>query len=67
MKDIFDKFVVKINQAEAAIEARNKAGAMGNKKYLSRNPAEGGMKYTLMLPSSEQGVTMRGVPYSISI
>eukprot|EP00878_Enallax_costatus_P000173 GHUV01000226.1.p1 GENE.GHUV01000226.1~~GHUV01000226.1.p1 ORF type:complete len:319 (+),score=85.28 GHUV01000226.1:3-959(+) len=67
VKEIFEKFTAQIKQAETKIKARNAAGAAGDKRFLTRNPKEGGWHYTLMQPSSEEGMTLMGIPYSISI
>jgi lipoxygenase len=63
VKAVFDSFVADIQKnVEPEIDRRNADPA-----NVSRNPATGGMRYTLLYPSSDPGVTMQGVPYSISI
>jgi hypothetical protein len=70
VKELFESFVQEMEQHKKTIEARNK-----NPDNASRNLAARGMPYTLLLPTPEisqsgepvPGVTMRGVPYSISI
>jgi hypothetical protein len=47
---------------EPEIERRNADPA-----NISRSRAAKGLPYTLLYPSSGPGVTMQGVPYSISI
>ncbi|WIA15496.1 hypothetical protein OEZ85_002133 [Tetradesmus obliquus] len=60
---IFEAFVAQITKEVAPeIERRNADPA-----NISRNPASQGMAYRLLYPSSGPGVTMQGVPYSISI
>ncbi|WIA35699.1 hypothetical protein OEZ86_004104 [Tetradesmus obliquus] len=63
VKAVFEAFVAQITKEVAPeIERRNADPA-----NISRNPASQGMAYTLLYPSSGPGVTMQGVPYSISI
>jgi len=62
VKALFKSFITEVAGHEAEITRRN-----NDPKNISRNPGSQGMAYTLLLPSSEPGVTMRGVPYSISI
>ena len=47
---------------EAQIEVRNTSGTS-----VVRTRADGGLPYELMIPSSDKGITGRGIPYSISI
>lgn len=63
-KDAHAKFVKAVKNAEAVISKRN-----SNRSPTSRatNPADGGLPYTLLLPSSQPGRTGRGIPYSTSI
>ncbi len=51
---------------EADIEARNADPARWTRYGLQPGTA-GPLPYTLLMPSSGAGVTMRGVPYSVSI
>lgn len=62
LRDIFESFVKELKtQVEPEINRRNDAG------YPSRTQP-GGLAYTLLYPSSDKpGMTMQGVPYSISI
>jgi lipoxygenase/linoleate 9S-lipoxygenase len=62
VKALFKSFIDEVSALEKEIEKRN-----ADPTNTSRNPALRGMAYTLLLPSSAPGVTMRGVPYSISI
>jgi hypothetical protein len=64
VKAVFEAFVADMkNNVEPEIDRRN-----ANPANISRNPATNGMRYTLLYPSSPTpGVTMQGVPYSISI
>jgi hypothetical protein len=63
VKAVFDAFIQDIKQnVEPEIERRNADPA-----NLTRNAAAQGLPYTLLFPSSGPGVTMQGVPYSISI
>ncbi|MED6113079.1 Lox2p [Stylosanthes scabra] len=57
----FKKFGNKLAEIEARIEQRNKEPSLRNR----RGPAQ--MEYTVLLPSSEEGLTFRGIPNSISI
>lgn len=66
MKAVFDSFVKEIKEdVQAEIDRRN-----GDPNNISRSSAKdaNGLPYTLLYPSSDKsGVTMQGVPYSISI
>jgi hypothetical protein len=63
VKAVFESFATDIkDNVEPEINQRNADPA-----NISRNPATAGMPYTLLYPSSGPGVTMKGVPYSISI
>jgi len=62
--NVFSSFVKDIKgKVEPEIQRRN-----DNATNISRNPEQNGLPYTLLYPSSDKpGVTMQGVPYSISI
>ncbi|CAI9106629.1 OLC1v1005833C1 [Oldenlandia corymbosa var. corymbosa] len=61
IKAAFDKFQGQLKELEAEIDRRNH-----DKNLRNRNGA-GVVPYELLKPFSEQGVTSKGVPYSISI
>ncbi|XP_057455132.1 seed linoleate 9S-lipoxygenase-like [Lotus japonicus] len=57
----FKKFGTKLQEIEAKITERNKDSSLKNRI----GPVE--LPYTLLVPSSEAGLTFRGIPNSISI
>ncbi|GAB4813772.1 hypothetical protein N2152v2_000818 [Parachlorella kessleri] len=57
------KFVKRVEELEKRFEARNKDPA----RWTRMAGRKESMEYTLLLPSSPPGLTMRGVPYSVSI
>jgi hypothetical protein len=60
---VFGEFIKELKQqVEPEINRRNTDPA-----NISRSRAANGLPYTLLIPSSGPGVTMQGVPYSISI
>jgi len=59
--EAFKRFGSKLTEIEAKITARNTDSTMKNRS----GPVE--LPYTLLIPSSEQGLTFRGIPNSISI
>ena len=56
------QFVKEMQSIEAKIEALNASGTS-----VVRSRKDGGLPYELLIPSSDKGVTGRGIPYSISI
>lgn len=58
---LFEKFSSKLEEIEKTIHGRNKDSHLRNRSGAGIPP------YELLLPSSEPGVTGRGVPNSISI
>jgi hypothetical protein len=63
VKAVFDAFVDEMTSTvEPTISARN-----NDPNNVSRCREKSGMPYTLLYPTSKAGVTMQGVPYSISI
>lgn len=62
VRSIFSRFVKRMEVVESIIQARNQ-----DPQYITRDPKKDGLPYTLLIPGSDAGVTMRGVPYSISI
>jgi len=61
IKAAFEKFSGRLKELEGIIDERN-----NNSKLKNRNGA-GLVPYELLKPTSEPGVTAKGVPYSISI
>ncbi|WVZ25365.1 hypothetical protein V8G54_003909 [Vigna mungo] len=59
--EAFKRFGSKLTEIEAKITARNSDSAMKNRCGPVQLP------YTLLVPSSEEGLTFRGIPNSISI
>jgi linoleate 9S-lipoxygenase len=57
----FQKFGSKLSEIEGKINGRNKDSSLKNRT----GPVE--LPYTLLLRSSEEGLTFRGIPNSISI
>ncbi|KAL1341105.1 hypothetical protein HN51_027576 [Arachis hypogaea] len=57
----FNKFGSKLAEIEGKIKERNKDSSLSNRV----GPVE--LPYTLLLPSSTEGLTFRGIPNSISI
>ncbi|GLC38394.1 hypothetical protein PLESTB_001582500 [Pleodorina starrii] len=60
------EFIAAMKRLECDIEMRN-ADAANWARYGLANDKSGPMPYTLLTPGSRAGVTMRGVPYSVSI
>ncbi|KAG6545025.1 hypothetical protein Mapa_013717 [Marchantia paleacea] len=60
----FKKFSDKVNALQRTIERRNKSAQA---KLWSNRIGYSSLAYTLLLPSSEPGMTGMGVPYSTSI
>lgn len=61
IKAAFEKFKGRLMELEGIIDERN-----ANMKFRNRNGA-GILPYELLKPTSEPGVTGKGVPYSVSI
>ncbi|MDG2764712.1 lipoxygenase family protein, partial [Vibrio parahaemolyticus] len=57
----FKKFGNKLKEIEDKISGRNKNSSLRNRN----GPAQ--MPYTVLLPTSGEGLTFRGIPNSISI
>ncbi|XP_023643326.1 linoleate 9S-lipoxygenase 1-like [Capsella rubella] len=60
-KDAFEKFGEKVKEIEKNIDERNDDKSLKNRTGLVKMP------YTLLFPTSEGGVTGRGIPNSVSI
>ncbi|GLC42161.1 hypothetical protein PLESTM_001298800 [Pleodorina starrii] len=60
-------FIAAMKRLETDIEMRNADAANWARFGLADRDTAGPMPYTLLTPSSQAGVTMRGVPYSVSI
>ncbi|KAL2337922.1 hypothetical protein Fmac_012368 [Flemingia macrophylla] len=60
-KEAFEKFGKKLKDIEAKISERNKDPSLRNRN----GPAQ--MPYTVLLPTSKEGLTFSGIPNSISI
>jgi len=61
------KFMVAMEAAEAKAQTRNYEPGKWT-RYLDTAGGKKGMPYTLLLPPTvEEGITMRGIPYSVSI
>nr|XP_007135508.1 hypothetical protein PHAVU_010G135100g [Phaseolus vulgaris]ESW07502.1 hypothetical protein PHAVU_010G135100g [Phaseolus vulgaris] len=60
-KDLFKKFTEQLKDIESKISERN------NNKELRNRTGPVKLPYTVLLPSSEPGITFRGIPNSVSI
>ncbi|GIL91409.1 hypothetical protein Vretimale_17802 [Volvox reticuliferus] len=60
-------FMTAMKQLESAIEMRNADARNWARFGLAMGDTGGPLPYTLLSPGSQAGVTMRGVPYSVSI
>ena len=59
-------YIEAMKQLEVNFEMRN-ANPANWTRYGLQGGTDSPLPYTLLMPASQAGVTMRGVPYSVSI